>query len=328
MFALVLLLVVSGLVAAAYDAYRARPLSLVNTPLRFKVEKGAGLAQISGAMQASGLQLAAWQLSLAMRLRGDSHRIKAGVYELAQAVTLKALLDMMVRGDSVLAQLRVIEGWDFRKFRAQVNAHPELLHDSADLTDEQLLRRIGADETKPEGLFFPNTYRFAPGSSDLDVYRQAYRLMKAAVDAAWETRQEDLPIKSPYEALVLASIVEKETGREDERAKVAAVFVNRLRIGMPLQSDPTTIYGMGERFDGNLRKRDLQTDTPYNTYTRRGLPPTPISLPGRASLLAVMQPEPIKALFFVSRGDGSSEFSDDLNGHNRAVARYQLKRKP
>jgi UPF0755 protein len=217
----------------------------------------------------------------------------------------------------------VIEGWTFRQMRRAIAAHPDLAQDTAGLADGELLRRIGAIEPHPEGLFMPSTYRFAPGASDLDIYRQAYRLLKRTLEESWAARSAGVPLSSPYEALVLASIVEKETGRDADRGRVAAVFVNRLRLGMMLQSDPTTIYGMGDRFDGNLRRADLRADTPYNTYTRNGLPPTPIALPGKASLAAALNPENSPALYFVARGDGSSEFSTDLAAHNRAVERYQ-----
>lgn len=329
---LILLVVLAAAAAAAAFAaryaYRHSPLEMASAQLRVRVDRGMSVAAIGQAMERAGVGVAGWQFQLAARLRGDAKSIKAGVYELSAPLTLAALLDKLVRGEVVLAELAVIEGWSFRQMRARVAAHPELLHDSAGLSDEALLRRIGATERHPEGLFFPSTYRFSPGSSDLDVYREAYRLLKSNLNAAWQARQPDLPLADPYQALVLASIVEKETGRDADRDKIAAVFVNRLRLGMMLQSDPTIIYGLGERFDGNLRKRDLQADTPYNTYTRGGLPPTPISLPGRAAIQAAVQPAPISALYFVSRGDGSSEFSGDLGAHNRAVSRYQLKKKP
>ncbi|PIU16897.1 MAG: endolytic transglycosylase MltG, partial [Gallionellales bacterium CG08_land_8_20_14_0_20_59_87] len=198
-------------------------------------------------------------------------------------------------------------------------------HDSANLSELELLQRIGATETVADGLFFPDTYNFSSGSSDLRVLQRAYQLMQQHLAGAWEQRAADLPLASPYQALILASIVEKETGREEDRAMIAAVFINRLRLGMRLQTDPTVIYGLGERFDGNLRRRDLIADTPYNTYTRSGLPPTPISLPGLASLQAVTHPAPSKALYFVAKGDGSSKFSNSLSEHNKAVNRYQIK---
>jgi UPF0755 protein len=232
-----------------------------------------------------------------------------------------------VRVDVLLKDIRFTEGWSFRQMRAAIRQHPDLAHDTAALTDRDLLDKLGATEQSAEGLFFPSTYFFSPGASDMDVYRQAHRLLRKLLDEAWTNRAAGLPLKDAYQALILASIVEKETGRESDRDKVAAVFVNRLRRGMMLQSDPTTIYGMGENFDGNLRKRDLQTATPYNTYTRTGLPPTPIALPGKASLVAATQPASIGSLYFVARGDGTSEFSDDLGAHNRAVQRFQLKQR-
>jgi UPF0755 protein len=233
------------------------------------------------------------------------------------------LFDKMVRGEVLLKDIRFTEGWTFRQMRAAIAQNPDLQHDTLELTDRQVLERVGASETHAEGLFFPSTYFFSPGSSDTEVYRQAYRQLKRLLDEAWANRAAGLPYDNPYHALVMASIVEKETGRDSDRDKVAAVFVNRLRRGMLLQSDPTTIYGIGERFDGNLRKRDLQTDTPHNTYTRAGLPPTPIAMPGMASLQATLHPPTSKALYFVARGDGSSEFSEDLAAHNRAVNKYQ-----
>ena len=226
----------------------------------------------------------------------------------------------------MLKDVRFTEGWTFRQMRAALAQTPDLSHDTTELSDVDILQQIGATERNPEGLFFPSTYSFSPGTGDLEIYRQAYKQLKKALDEAWAARAADLPYDTPYQALVMASIVEKETGRESDRDKVAAVFINRLRKGMMLQSDPTTIYGMGDKFDGNLRRRDLTTDSVYNTYTRTGLPPTPIALPGKASIVAATQPAPIAALYFVARGDGSSEFSNDLAAHNRAVGRYQLGR--
>jgi UPF0755 protein len=329
---LVSILVVLAVLGAAagyeWTAYRSQPLALERSPARFRIERGAGLEGIANAVQRAGVALPAWRLWLAARLRGDSRAIKAGTYEVASPLTLAALLDKLVRGDVVLSELTVVEGWTFRQMRAAIARHPDLTHESADWSDALLLERVGATETRPEGLFFPSTYRFSPGASDLEVYRQAYRLMKRTLDDAWAARSAGLPLADAYQALVLASVIEKETGRDADRDKVAAVFVNRLRRGMLLQSDPTTIYGLGERFDGNLRKRDLQADGPYNTYVRPGLPPTPIALPGKASIAAAVRPAPADVLYFVARGDGSSEFSADLSAHNRAVARYQLRRSP
>ena len=318
-----LVAVLAGVAWHALSTYRHSPVELASDPIRVRIERGMGVAAIGQAVAAAGVRFPAWQFVLAARLRGDGGRIQAGVYQFGGLLTRRALIDKMVRGEVVLAELRVIEGWTFRQMRRAIAAHPDLAQDTAGLADGELLRRIGAIEPHPEGLFMPSTYRFAPGASDLDIYRQAYRLLKRTLEESWAARSAGVPLSSPYEALVLASIVEKETGRDADRGRVAAVFVNRLRLGMMLQSDPTTIYGMGDRFDGNLRRADLRADTPYNTYTRNGLPPTPIALPGKASLAAALNPENSPALYFVARGDGSSEFSTDLAAHNRAVERYQ-----
>lgn len=321
-----LLLLVLGIVIGEWYRYRSIPLEQPPGPVRFRVERGMPVPSIAEAMNAAGIRVAPWRMHLAARLRGDARSIRQGVYEFSAPVTLEQALDRMVRGDVVLAQLTVIEGWTFRQMREAIARHPDLAHDSADAPEAEILRSVDAKEGRAEGLFFPSTYRFSPGASDYEVYRPAYRLMRRTLEEAWPGRMSGLPLDSAYSALVLASIVEKETGRPEDRRRIAAVFVNRLRKGMPLQSDPTTIYGLGERFDGNLRREHLRADTPHNTYTRNGLPPTPIALPGRASIEAVLNPAASTALYFVARGDGSSEFSDDLAAHNRAVARFQLKK--
>jgi UPF0755 protein len=223
------------------------------------------------------------------------------------------------------AELQVIEGSTFRQLRAALNASPVLSHDTAGLGDEELLKRVGASERHPEGLFFPDTYVFDRGSSDLAVLRRAYRVMQERLAQEWAQRAASVPYRTPYEALIMASIVEKETGRAEERDSIAGVLVNRLRVRMALQADPTVIYGLGERFDGNLKKVHLKTDGPYNTYTRPGLPPTPIALPGQAALRAALRPARIDAFYYVSRGDGTSQFSRTLKEHNRAVSQYQPK---
>ncbi|GAA4406092.1 endolytic transglycosylase MltG [Quisquiliibacterium transsilvanicum] len=327
---LVVLIALGLLVAAgaglAWHGYAVAPLALPDAPMRLRVERGASLAAVGASLRKQGVDLPAWRLSLAARLRGDAHEIKAGVYELAAPLSLAGLLDKLVRGDVLLFDLTVVEGWTFRQMRAALARHPELRQDSAKAADAEILARIGAAEKHPEGLFFPSTYRFSPGSSDYEIYAQAYRMMKQALEQAWAARAPGVPVATPYEALILASIVEKETGRPEDRAMVAGVFTNRLRVGMMLQSDPTTIYGLGEGFDGNLRRSDLRAPTPYNTYTRGGLPPTPIALPGRDAIAATLKPAETRALYFVARGDGSSEFSEDLAAHNRAVTRFQLQR--
>ena len=306
--------------------YRSASLTMPAAAVRVRVERGMGVAAIAREMQLAGIDVAPWRMQLAARVRGDARAIRYGVYEFAAPLTLARALDKLVRGEVLLAELAVIEGWTFRQMREAIARHPELLHDSAQASDADILRRLEADEPSAEGLFFPSTYRFSPGSSDYDVYRQAHRLLRKTLEDAWAARAPDLPYAEPYQALVMASIVEKETGSPADREQVAAVFVNRLRRGMPLQSDPTTIYGLGDRFDGNLRREHLRADTPHNTYTRSGLPPTPIALPGRASILAALHPARSTALYFVARGDGTSEFSDDLAAHNRAVARFQIRK--
>ncbi|MCX7155308.1 MAG: endolytic transglycosylase MltG [Rhodocyclales bacterium] len=324
-FKLILLVVILAFVTAIVGAswFTVRHLPMRSDPTGFSVPPGASLRTAAQAIEAAGIDLPAWQLELLGRVLGRSTKIKAGSYEVEQGLTALALLDKLTRGDVTQGELVLVEGKTFRQFRAALNEHPDLSHDSVKLSDIQVLARLSAKEPHPEGLFFPDTYLFDKGSSDLDVLRRAYKSMQSRLAGTWEKRDATLPVKTPYELLILASIVEKETGVPADRPQVAAVFVNRLRRGMLLQTDPTVIYGLGERFDGNLRKIDLLNDTPWNTYTRVGLPPTPIAMPGLASLQAAAKPPPSDMLYFVARGDGSSEFSTSLDEHNSAVAKYQ-----
>ena len=269
-------------------------------------------------------------LVILARLSGRDTQIKAGSYEIENGITPLALIEKLTRGDVTMQELAIPEGWTFRQFRAALDAHNGITHTSAGLDDASLLSRIagsaaGTDPppAHPEGWFFPDTYLFARGSKDVDVLRRAHRAMKKRLAAEWERRTPGVPYANAYEALIMASIVEKETGQAKERPQIAGVFVNRLRRGMLLQTDPTIIYGLGAGFDGNLRKRDLQTDGPYNTYTRAGLPPTPIALPGLAAIQAALKPARTDAIYFVARGDGTHEFSATLEAHNRAVNKYQ-----
>jgi UPF0755 protein len=248
--------------------------------------------------------------------------MRAGSYEIERGVTPRTLLDVLVRGEEATRSLALIEGWNWRQVRAALAKAEHLKQQTAGLSDEDVMTRLGRPGVHPEGRFFPDTYTYSKGSTDLALLQRAMRAMDRKLEAAWSARAADVAIKTSDEALILASIVEKETGRAQDRAEISAVFHNRLRLGMLLQTDPTVIYGLGERFDGNLRKRDLQADTPWNTYTRMGLPPTPIAMPGKAALLAAVQPAQSKALYFVARGDGSSQFSRSLDEHNRAVNRY------
>lgn len=310
-------------VMAGASWFAVRPLQMRSDPTAFSVPTGASLRSAAQVIETAGIDLPAWQLELLGRMLGRSSKIKAGSYEVEQGLTALALLDKLTRGDVTQGEIVLVEGKTFRQFRAALNEHADLAHDSLKLSDMQIIARLGAKESHPEGLFFPDTYLFNKGSSDFDVLRRAYKAMQTRLAAAWETRDASLPVNTAYELLILASIVEKETGTTADRPLVAAVFVNRLRRGMLLQTDPAVIYGLGERFDGNLRKVDLQADTPWNTYTRAGLPPTPIAMPGLASLQAAATPPPSEKLYFVARGDGSSEFSASLEQHNSAVAKYQ-----
>jgi UPF0755 protein len=312
----------------AWWQYARAPLPLAQSEVQVEIDRGMAGQTIAAALRKQGVPVPDWLFSAALRLRGDGPKIRAGNYQFTGPITLAALLDRLTRGDVTLRDITLIEGWNWRQVRAALARSTDLRQDIATLDDQEVLRRVGATESHPEGLFAPDTYAFARGTSDLDVLQRAYRLQQRRVEEAWKARlarPDPPPYRTPYEALIMASIVEKETGLEADRVKVSAVFVNRLRRGMILQSDPTTIYGLGESFDGNLRRRDLTTDTPYNTYTRPGLTPTPISMPGRASIEAALNPASIPALYFVARGDGSSEFSNDLPAHNRAVNRYQRK---
>jgi UPF0755 protein len=300
-----------------------QPLRLAAPTVEYSVEPGQSPREVAAGWVAAGVQAPAWALYEWFRWSGQARKIRAGSYEIEPGTTPRTLLDKLVRGDETMEVVRLIEGWTFRQFRAELAKAPGLQPTTTTMSDAQLMEAIGAPGQHPEGRFFPDTYAYGKGSADLKVLQRAHRAMQRRLAEAWAERAAGVPLGTPEQALILASIVEKETGTAADRARIAGVFANRLRVGMPLQTDPTVIYGLGEAFDGNLRKRDLQADGPYNTYLRAGLPPTPISMPGRAALLAAVQPEPTKALYFVARGDGSSEFSETLADHNRAVNRYQ-----
>ena len=315
-------LAVAGAAAACYW-WINKPLELSADSVELSIESGATPRDIAQAWVNAGVQESPLLLYEWFRWSGEARKIRAGSYEIARGTTAESLLRKMVRGDSTLATVRLLEGWTFRQFRAELAKAEALKPTTATMSDAQVMAAIGSPGDLPEGRFYPDTYAYSKGSADLAVLKRAHHAMEVRLAQAWAERASDTPLRDIEEVLKLASIVEKETGAAADRGKVAGVFANRLRIGMPLQTDPTVIYGMGEAFDGNLRKRDLQTDTPYNTYTRGGLPPTPISMPGKASLLAAARPDPTKALYFVARGDGSSEFSETLGDHNRAVNKYQ-----
>ncbi|MRV76260.1 endolytic transglycosylase MltG [Duganella sp. FT92W] len=300
-----------------------QPITTEDPPIEFTIAPGSAARAAGQQMQEAGVPIQPLLFNLLARLTEKSARLKAGSYELKPNTTPLRLIDQLVRGEFAQEQLTIIEGWTFRQMRQAMAAHKGLKHDTANMSDAELMALVSPDYRKPEGLFFPDTYLFAKGSSELAIFRQAHAMLLAKLQEAWDKRDTTLPYKNPYEALTMASIVEKETGQKSERNMIAGVFVNRLKIGMLLQTDPTVIYGMGNKYDGKIRKKDLETDTPYNTYTRAGLPPTPISLPGMQSLVAAMAPAKTGALYFVARGNGTSQFSDNLTDHNRAVNQYQ-----
>ena len=290
--------------------------------LDLEIEPGTRAMTVAELIVASGADVSAPLLKTWFRVSGQARQIKAGSYEITPGTTPRRLLRMLVRGEEALKSITIVEGWNFTQVRAALQKAEQLTPDSIGLQPDLIMEKLGKPGLNAEGRFFPDTYTYAKGASDMAVLKRAARAMDKRVEAAWALRSPDTPLQTPEQALILASIVEKETGKPSDRAQIAGVFINRLRIGMPLQTDPTVIYGMGDKFDGNLRKRDLQLDTPYNTYTRGGLPPTPIAMPGKAALLAAVQPAATKALYFVAKGDGSSQFSANLDEHNRAVNKY------
>ena len=310
--------------AALWWLHEPMPLRLQpgSKVVDLEIEHGTTANGVADAVVASGADVPVLLLQAWFRFSGQARLIKAGSYEIVPGATPRKLLSMLVRGEETLKNVTLVEGWTFSQVLQALQKAEQLTPDTLALSPEMIMEKLGKPGVHPEGRFFPDTYTYAKGSSDLAVLKRAARAMDRRLEAAWSLRSPETPLKSPDEALILASIVEKETGKPIDRGQIGGVFTNRLRIGMPLQTDPTVIYGLGVRFDGNLRKRDLQQDTPYNTYTRTGLPPTPIAMPGKAALLAAVQPAPTKALYFVSRGDGTSEFSENLDGHNRAVNKY------
>lgn len=318
-------LLLAGAAAGWLAWFASRPIEIAK-PVEVTVRQGAGIGAVARQLVDAGLLPEPYSLRIIARANERLNTIHAGTYRFDRPMTPLELLDKLARGDVVLAEMRFIEGTTLRQWLAQLAQETKLKPTLASRDDAAVRAVLGLGGQSAEGWLFPDTYRFAPGITDAELLKRAHAAMKKRLDAAWEGREPGLPLKSPYEALILASIVEKETGAAAERPLVASVFVNRLRKGMRLQTDPTVIYGIGEKFDGNIRKRDLTTDTAYNTYTRDGLPPTPIAMPGLASLQAVSRPASSEYLYFVGKGDGTHHFSRTLEEHNRAVAKYQLKR--
>lgn len=306
-----------------YAYFLSTPVALPVTPFEFDVKSGTTMKGVAQQLAQAGMVKQAFAFTLLARLTGKGSALKAGNYALNSPVTPWELLQKLTKGDVSQSEVKFIEGWNFKQLRQVLNSAPNLQHDTRGMSDTEIMAKLGWPNQHPEGRFFPDTYFFSSGMSDLAILGRAHKLMQTQLENIWRERDADLPYATMEEALVMASIVEKETGQAFERPIIAGVFINRLRIGMLLQTDPTVIYGLGERFDGNLHKRDLLADTPYNTYTRAGLPPSPIAMPGVEALRAAVHPEQTKALYFVGRGNGTHKFSATLAEHNQAVNKYQ-----
>lgn len=315
----------AGLVAYGWH-WAQSSVAMDEDTVQYVVPPGSGVRTIAQVMNKAGVKVHPDAFVALARFTEMDKQIKAGAYEARRGDSPRRLLERMARGEMVQARLTLVEGWTYQRIRQVLRDSPSIKQTLEGVSDAELLKRLGSEHNSPEGLFMPDTYVFVPGTSDFEVLELAYRAMQNFLQQAWEQRAPDIPLNSPYEALILASIVEKETGQGEERARVAGVFSNRLQRGMLLQTDPTVIYGMGDKYQGRIRKRDLQTDTPWNTYTRGGLPPTPIASPGRAAVEAALHPESHSYYYFVARGDGTSAFSSNLREHNRAVAKYILGR--
>ena len=320
---LVWAVLVFGLTSAYFYWYAHAPLTLKQTPMEFDLKPGSNLVSITSQMQAAGVMHDGLRFRVLARIMGKAGKIKAGFYTLNQAVTPLQLLKKLTEGEVGLREIVFIEGWTFAQMRAALNAHPLVRHDTEGMSEREVLQALDVPLNHAEGWFFPSTYYIDVGSSDVSILRRAYETMQLHLQQEWATRDRNLPYAKPADALTMASIIEKETGAKQERALIAAVFINRLHMGMRLQTDPTVIYGIGQKYDGNIHKRDLLADTPYNTYTRAGLPPTPIAMPGLDSIKAALHPAHSDAIYFVAKGDGTHQFSNNLTEHNRAVARYQ-----
>jgi UPF0755 protein len=299
------------------------PLQFAAEPRDFDIEHGMTLREVARKLHSSGITSDAWRFEILTRAMGKGSIVKAGSYQIIPDWSALQLLEAITGSTARFDKIVLLEGWTFREVRRALDEHVALRHDTREKSDAEVLAMLQLAEPYPEGLLFPDTYHFAKGTSDLSVLRRASARMRRELKRHWEMRVADLPIRTPYEALILASIIEKETGRAADRAMIAGVLINRLRKGMKLQADPTVIYGLGEAFDGNLRRYHIETDGPYNTYSRPGLPPTPIAMPGAAALVAAVRPAATSALYFVARGDGSSQFSESLAEHNHAVTKYQ-----
>ena len=331
-FKLLGILVLAGSIGAGWvlmewgDALQ-QELKVGDDGIRYTVNRGASFRSVVNDLAERGVLQKPRYLMWTARWTGKAGRMQAGGYYISPGTTAEELMDLFVQGKVLQHSITLVEGWTFKQMMHALQRHPELVHTLEGASDREVMMAVGYPDLHPEGRFLPETYHFPDGTSDADILRRAYGDMQALLIAEWERRDGSLPYARPCDALIMASIVEKETARPEERQRIAGVFVRRLQKGMRLQTDPTVIYGLGESFDGNIRRHDLKRDTPYNTYVRRGLPPTPIAMPGADSILAALHPEVGDELYFVSKGDGSHQFSATLAEHQRAVAQYQLKRR-
>ena len=317
---------VFGWLFMQYDSFLKTPLLKEGVSESFDITPGSSVKSVAQQLKSRGYITSPMYFEVLVRLENKGTQIQAGEYQIDPGMSPEAFLNRVTSGDVKQYFFTIIEGWSFKQMLAFLAEHPQIKHTLAGLNQEQVLAKLGMEGLHPEGWFLPDTYHFPKNTSDVSFLKRAHKAMKAALQQAWEQRKAKLPLKSPYEALILASIIEKETGLASERRDISGVFVRRLNKGMRLQTDPTVIYGMGDRFDGNIRRADLKRDTPYNTYTRNGLPPTPIALPSFDAIQAALDPAPGKSLYFVSKGDGSHYFSATLKEHNQAVRKYQLKK--
>jgi len=325
-FIFILVAVVGGWGWLEYRHAIDQPLQ-IKEPITFEVEKGDSLRKITRSLGSKGILHAPFWFQVMAIASGSADKLKAGEYELEPGMSARELLATLVAGKVRYHTVTLVEGWTFQQVLAELERHSDITATLADKSHSKIMALIDSAQKHPEGRFFPDTYFFTKGTTDLAILRRAYQRMQTVLDAQWSNRAEGLPLRTPYDALILASIIEKETGKADERATIAGVFTRRLGQGMPLQTDPTVIYGMGEKFDGNIRHKDLVAPTPFNTYIHSGLPPTPIAMPGAASIYAALHPNDDSSLYFVSRGDGTHVFSTTVKEHSRAVDIYQRKKK-
>lgn len=322
---LILLILVAGWAWLDYQKFLTHPV-IEKQAVLLEIEKGQSFREITKKLIHKGVAINPWWFRLLAYQKQLTHQLKTGEFVLNPEITPSELLEILVAGKTKQYAITFPEGWTFKQIRREIENNPNIKQTFIGLDGKTILKKIGAQENHPEGLFFPDTYYFDKNMADIALLKRSYLKMQKILTQEWQQREQDLPLKTPYEALILASIIEKETGKASERPAIAGVFIRRLRKGMLLQTDPTVIYGMGDKYKGNIRYKDLKTSTPYNTYIIKGLPPTPIAMPGKEAIHAALHPEKGNSLYFVSRGDGSHVFSATLSNHNKAVNTYQKKK--